>query len=84
MTGEQGIRVSSINISRSAQPDYTKTTHHFIGDIFGRTEVDANDKCQQRGGVAYVESYKSRLQFIISTLTFGIYTPRNVNVYCAR
>ncbi|MFT4608586.1 MAG: hypothetical protein ACI9YO_001146 [Gammaproteobacteria bacterium] len=79
-----GCSAQTFNINGSNDgASSNQTTHHFfLWGIGQEREVDAAEVC---GGVDKVVKVEAQLTFInglLSTFTFGIYSPRNVTVYC--
>lgn len=65
-----------------SNPHYSKWSHFFVYGI-GQTDFNnAAKMCAKDGGVDYVETKLTFAQGVVRLFTFGIYTPRTVNVYC--
>ncbi|MEL7833309.1 Bor/Iss family lipoprotein [Fodinibius sp. N2] len=59
-----------------------KPWHHgFLFGLVYPNEIDVSDKCTN--GVAEVDTKLSFLNMLVSNITFGIYTPMNIEVRCA-
>lgn len=68
---------------QSSVPTY-EGTHHFLFWGLGQTkELIPEDVCGNRG-VAAVESSTSVVNILLSSITYGIYSPRAYAVYCNR
>ncbi|KXZ27304.1 hypothetical protein AYB34_08475 [Leptospira sp. ZV016] len=62
-------------------PAYEKR-HHFVLFGVGQTkEISASQICDSRP-VAKIESSFTFVDILLSMLTWGIYTPRTIEVYC--
>lgn len=63
-------------------PHFSKWSHFFVGGI-GQTDFrNAADLCKENGGVGFVEAKQSFAQGFVTVVTYGIYSPRTVNIYC--
>ena len=54
----------------------------FVDGIGQKQAINAAEVCYGAENVAKVESQQSFLNIVLSTITFGIYTPRQAKVYC--
>ena len=60
-----------------------KETHHFfISGIAQGKAINPVKTCGGTNKIAKVESQTTFLNGFLSIITFGIYTPRDVRVYC--
>ena len=75
----------STRVSTPKEPNGKKIEKKFAtGFLYGLATPGANiyaERCQY--GAARVESKYSFLNMVASNLTFGLYTPMNVQVWCA-
>lgn len=67
----------------AAVPSYKKSQPFFVSGIAQTKEVNAQTVCQS-SGVAKVSSTFTPLDIVLSVVTFGIYTPRTMEIYCNR
>ncbi|KLN62912.1 MULTISPECIES: Bor family protein [Vibrio] len=59
------------------------TSHHFFVSGIGQSkQIDAAQVCGSVDKVAKVETQQTFKDIVFSTITFGIYTPREARVYC--
>ncbi len=63
-------------------PHFTKWSHFFVAGIGQTSFSNAADMCKENGGVAFVETKLTFAQGLVTALTYGIYSPRNISVYC--
>ena len=68
--------------ARIGAPDSETKSQFFLAGLGQEDVVDATDPCGGAANVAAVESELDAIDAIIGTLTFGIYTPRTMRVYC--
>ena len=54
----------------------------FVGGIGQETEVDAAEACGGADKVAQVLTKQTFMNGLLGAVTFGIYTPRTVEVHC--
>ncbi len=59
-----------------------KTHHFFVSGIGQSKQIDAAQVCGSVDKVAKVETQQTFKDIVFSTITFGIYTPREARVYC--
>jgi len=63
-------------------PHYSYWDHFFLGGI-GQTKFrNAVELCKNNNGVEFIETRLSFAQGLVTGLTYSIYSPRTVNVYC--
>lgn len=65
-------------------PAYDQGQTFFIGGIGQRQEVDAAQVCGGGKNVQRVETQLTPANVGLGLLTLGIYSPRQIRVYCAR
>lgn len=62
-------------------PDYDQWRHHLIGGLVTLDEnMDLRAICPS--GVAYIHDRQTFLNGLVGAITFGIYTPTQVTIYC--
>lgn len=66
----------------AGNPHFSKSSHFFISGIGQSMVLNASEFCKESDGVAFVESKQSFAQVFLTGITYGIYTPRTMNVYC--
>jgi len=66
----------------SGNPHFSKTSHFFISGVGQSMALNASQLCKESDGVAFVESKQSFVQALFAGITYGIYTPRTMNIYC--
>ncbi len=73
------------NIKREVpanNPHFSQWSHFFVGGI-GQTDFkNSAEMCKDNGGIAFVETKQSFGQVLASIFTYGIYSPRTMNIYC--
>jgi hypothetical protein len=63
-------------------PHFSQWSNFFVGGI-GQTDFkNAAEMCKDNGGVAFVETRQSFGQVLVNAFTWGIYSPRTINIYC--
>ncbi|RPH31018.1 lipoprotein bor [Buttiauxella warmboldiae] len=74
----------TINKEIAEKPQQT-TTHHFFVSGIGQTKtIDAAAVCGGADKVVRTEVQQTFVNGLLSFVTFGIYTPRDARVYCAK
>lgn len=66
----------------SGNPHYSKWNNFFISGVGQSSFQNASDLCKESGGISFVETKQSVGQVLVSIATYGIYTPRTMNIYC--
>lgn len=81
LVGCYKVQVAAAPGASGGEPK-SATQNFFIGGLVGTANVDIRDFC---GGseAASVETSATFVNGLLSTLTFGIYSPRTVTVTCA-
>lgn len=67
----------------AAVPAYKKSQPFFVSGVGQTKEVNAQAICRQ-SGIAKVNATFTPLDVVLGAVTFGIYTPRTMEVYCNR
>jgi uncharacterized lipoprotein YajG len=70
-------------MSLANMPSYEKSQSFFLRGIGQSTDVNAAEVCGA-GKVLRVDTSYSGLDVILDILTFGIYSPRTVAIYCKK
>ena len=63
---------------------YDSPQHYFIGGLGQQKNIDPVAICGEAEKVARVETQTTFLNGLIANVTFGIYTPQQARVYCAK
>ena len=66
----------------AGNPHFSKSSHFFISGVGQSMVLNASEFCKESDGVAFVESKQSFVQGLLGGITYGIYTPRTMNIYC--
>lgn len=66
----------------SANPHFSKWSHFFLAGVGQNDFQNASQLCKENDGVAFVEARQSFGQVILTAITFNIYSPRTMNIYC--
>lgn len=66
----------------NGEPHFSKWSHFFIGGIGQSDFRNPAEMCKENEGVAFVETKQNFGQVIVGLVTWGIYTPRTMNIYC--
>lgn len=66
----------------SSVPHFTTTSHFFFWGIDQTDFRNAIDMCKDNGGPAFVEVKQSFAQGFFTAITYGIYSPRTMSLYC--
>ena len=78
-------RISLSGTSREVpktNPHYSYWDHFFLGGI-GQTQFhNAVELCKNNNGAEFIETRLSFAQGLVTGLTYSIYAPRTVNIYC--
>lgn len=72
-----------MNGKLAVDPDKEKHQTFFIGGIGQEEELDAAKVCGGLEKVAKVETEQTFVDGLLTSITFGIYTPRSARVYCS-
>lgn len=62
-----------------AEPSYKKNQPFFVNGIGQEQEVNAAEVCNN---VAKVQTKMTFLNGLLGTVSYGIYTPRQIKVFC--
>lgn len=63
-------------------PSHDKMQHFFAQGIVQQQEVDAQSICNGSNNVTKIQTQQTFLNGLLNVLTQGIYTPRDMRVYC--
>ncbi|MEP4889706.1 MAG: Bor family protein [Aliiglaciecola sp.] len=72
----------TINGEGGEVPTYKKSDHFFVNGIGQEKITNAAEICGGAENVIKVETQYSFLNGFLGFITYGIYTPRDVKVYC--
>lgn len=71
-----------VNGNTQAAPTLEKNQHFFLSGLGQEDTVDAAQVCEGSDNIVKVEARLSFVNGLLGALTRGIYTPRQVRVYC--
>lgn len=71
-----------VNGGGDLAPEYDEAQHFFVAGIGQEQTVDAAQVCGGEANVAQTETEITFINGLLSTLTLGIYSPRQARVYC--
>lgn len=74
----------SINKGMITEPGQTVTHHFFVSGIGQSKAIDASEVCGGSEKIVRTEVQQTFVNGLLSFITFGIYTPREARVYCAK
>lgn len=60
---------------------YDKMQHFFVGGIGQQSEKDTKEVCTNNN-VAKVQTQQTFLNGLLSMISYGIYSPRDMRIYC--
>lgn len=63
-------------------PSYDKMQTFFVSGIGQEQEVNAAEICDGADKIAKVQTQQTFLNGLLGAITYGIYTPRQIRVYC--
>lgn len=73
-----------VQSANQALPAFDDAQTFFVSGIGQNQEIDAGKVCGGAQNVDRVETQLTPANIALSLLTLGIYTPRQVRVYCTR
>ena len=65
-----------------SQPSYEDTQHFFLSGLGQEESVDASEVCDGAENIIKVEARLSFFNGVLGAITRGLYTPREVRIYC--
>jgi hypothetical protein len=65
-------------------PMHDFTQSFWLGGIFQYDEIDAVRACRGANYIQRIETQMTSDNVVFAILTLGIYTPRQIRVYCTR
>lgn len=79
-----GCATQTYVLSPTAQemPTYDKGQTFFVSGLGQEQEVNVAEICSGANNVAKVETQQNFLNVVLGQLSSGIYTPRQMKVYC--
>lgn len=69
-------------VPASPNPHFSKTSHFFLEGVGQSDFQNASKLCADSGGVAFVEAKQTVGQVFLTAITYHIYSPRTMNIYC--
>ena len=66
----------------SADPDYDKFQHFFVAGIGQQQTQDTTEICGSADNVSKVQTKQSFLNWLVGGISYSIYTPRDIRVFC--
>lgn len=66
----------------ASQPTYDKTQHFFVSGLGQSKEVNGAEICGSADKVAKVQTQQTFLNGLLHSVSYGIYSPRDMRVYC--
>ncbi len=73
-----------VQTAHQPTPAMDEAQSFFVFGIGQNKEVDATKICNGANNVQRVETQLTPANIALGMLTFGIYTPRQIRVYCTR
>lgn len=67
--------------SAQQKASFDKMQHFFVGGIGQQSEKNTNEVCAN-GSVAKVQTQQTFLNGLLSMISYGIYAPRDMRIYC--
>jgi hypothetical protein len=64
-------------------PTYTGTSHFIFWGLGQEEKIDPKEVCDS-GKISNVETHLSFLNGLLSGITYGIYSPRNYEIFCEK
>lgn len=74
----------SVNKAPVTSPQQVTTHHFFVSGIGQSKQIDAAQVCGGADKVVRTEVQQTFVNGLLGFVTFGIYTPREARVYCAK
>ncbi|WJG08885.1 Bor family protein [Aliiglaciecola sp. LCG003] len=71
-----------INDGIADRPDYHKMQHFFFSGVAQEQQIDAAKICFGAENIIKVEVRQSFLNGVLGYLSYGIYTPRDIKIFC--
>ncbi len=71
-----------VNPTAKTTPTFEKSQAFFVGGVGQQKVVNAEKICKGYHNIAKVETKETAVDIVLGIVTFGIYTPRTVSVYC--
>lgn len=76
--------VVSADKNANYAPDYKKDDVFFVSGVAQTQTVDATQICGSKDNVAAYEVKQTFLNGFLGQITYGIYTPRQAQVFCTK
>lgn len=68
------------NATTTADADKMQT--FFVSGLGQEQEIDATEVCEGKENVASIQTKSSFVNVVLGLVSYGIYTPRQIRVYC--
>ena len=68
----------------AGNPHFSRWSHFFFLGVGQSDFKNATDLCKDNGGVSFVETKQLFVQGLIAAVSYGIYAPRLMNIYCIK
>lgn len=69
-------------LSPAEEAQYDRIQHFFINGLAQKQEIDAAQICNGADKVAKVETETTFFNGLLSAATYGLYSPRQIRIYC--
>jgi len=76
-------RIYMKNDMTGTMPSYEKSQTFFIYGIGQTQDLNAGEVCGKKS-ISRIETNQTFVDGLLSVITFGIYTPRTVSVFCKK
>lgn len=73
-------QVLELKPQSSTEPSYDRFQHFFVGGL-GQTQTEKASICGE-GKITKVETETTFLNGLLSSVSYGIYNPRQIRIYC--
>lgn len=65
-----------------AKPEHNKLQNFFVGGLGQEASVQADQVCGSAQQVAKIQTEQTFINGLLANISYGIYTPRQMRVYC--
>ncbi|AGQ37503.1 TPA: Bor family protein [Mannheimia haemolytica] len=72
----------TLELSPAKEAQYDRVQHFFVSGFAQKQEIDAAKICNGADKVGKVETETTFFNGLLGTITYGIYSPRQIRVYC--
>lgn len=73
---------SQVAPSTTIEADASKMQTFFVSGLGQEQEIDAAQVCEGKDNVASIQTKSNFVNVVLGLVSYGIYTPRQINVYC--